>query len=159
MTRPACKQFLAILQVWGRALSSCRRKLFSLVWEIGAGHDFGNEWLLHIALICKCARITTKSVWRSMQSKRTIYPFFDTTDVFCQTEKRIYFLFSACERRGGGGGGGGTADIGGHFFQLWLVANWPRLVCLIWFLNLRPINNISGKKGRVFLGWTSAKLG
>ena len=33
--------------------------------------------------------------------------------------------------------------------------------CLIWFLmsNQRPINNLSVKEGRVFLGWTSTKLG
>ena len=30
-------------------------------------------------------------------------------------------------------------------------------VCLIWFL--RPSNNFSFKLGRVFLGWTSTKLG
>ena len=38
------------------------------------------------------------------------------------------------------------------------------LICLIlfdfvWFDYLRPINNLSGKQGRVFLGWTSTKLG
>ena len=31
------------------------------------------------------------------------------------------------------------------------------MFCLIWFL--RPINNLSVIKGRVFLGWTSTKLG
>ena len=30
---------------------------------------------------------------------------------------------------------------------------------LIWFDSLRPINNLSVKQGRVFLGWTSTKLG
>ena len=30
---------------------------------------------------------------------------------------------------------------------------------LVWFDSLRPINNLSVKQGRVFLGWTSAKLG
>ena len=29
----------------------------------------------------------------------------------------------------------------------------------VWFDSLRPINNISVKQGRVFLGWTSTKLG
>ena len=29
----------------------------------------------------------------------------------------------------------------------------------VWFDPLRPINNISVKQGRVFLGWTSTKLG
>ena len=28
-----------------------------------------------------------------------------------------------------------------------------------WFDSLRPINNLSVKQGRVFLGWTSTKLG
>ena len=28
----------------------------------------------------------------------------------------------------------------------------------VWFDSLRPINNLSVKKGRVFLGWTSTKL-
>ena len=33
-------------------------------------------------------------------------------------------------------------------------------VCLFdWFDSLRPINNLSVIKGRVFLGWTSSKLG
>ena len=32
--------------------------------------------------------------------------------------------------------------------------------CLFaWFDSLRPINNLSVKQGRVFLGWTSTKLG
>ena len=30
---------------------------------------------------------------------------------------------------------------------------------LVWFDFLRPINNLSVKQGRVFLGWTSTKLG
>ena len=29
----------------------------------------------------------------------------------------------------------------------------------VWFDSLRPINNLSVKKGQVFLGWTSIKLG
>ena len=29
----------------------------------------------------------------------------------------------------------------------------------VWFNSLCPINNLSVKKGRVFLGWTSTKLG
>ena len=29
----------------------------------------------------------------------------------------------------------------------------------VWFDWLRPINNLSVKQGRVFLGWTSTKLG
>ena len=34
------------------------------------------------------------------------------------------------------------------------------LICLfVWFDSLRPINNLSVIKGRVFLGWTSTKLG
>ena len=28
----------------------------------------------------------------------------------------------------------------------------------VWFDSLRPINNLSVKQGRVFLGWTSTKL-
>ena len=37
-----------------------------------------------------------------------------------------------------------------HYFLTWFV---------VWFDSLRPINNISVKQGRVFLGWTSTKLG
>ena len=33
------------------------------------------------------------------------------------------------------------------------------LVLFVWFDSLRPINNLSVKQGRVFLGWTSIKLG
>ena len=34
------------------------------------------------------------------------------------------------------------------------------LICLfVWFYSLRTINNLSVIKGRVFLGWTSTKLG
>ena len=29
----------------------------------------------------------------------------------------------------------------------------------VWFDSLHPINNLSVKQGRVFLGWTSTKLG
>ena len=32
-------------------------------------------------------------------------------------------------------------------------------ICFVWFDSLRPINNLSIIKGRVFLGWTSTKLG
>ena len=36
----------------------------------------------------------------------------------------------------------------------------PMIVCLfVWFDSLHPINNLSVIKGRVFLGWTSTKLG
>ena len=37
------------------------------------------------------------------------------------------------------------------------VTNFGRFVCLICFL--RPINNLSVIKGRIFLGWTSTKIG
>ena len=30
---------------------------------------------------------------------------------------------------------------------------------LAWFDSFRPINNLSVKQGRVFLGWTGTKLG
>ena len=32
-------------------------------------------------------------------------------------------------------------------------------VCFVWFDSLCPINNLSVKQGRVYLGWTSTKLG
>ena len=35
----------------------------------------------------------------------------------------------------------------------------PYSFCFVWFDSLRPINNLSVMKGRVFLGWTSTKLG
>ena len=33
------------------------------------------------------------------------------------------------------------------------------MFCLVWFDSLRLINNLSVIKGRVFMGWTSTKLG
>ena len=33
------------------------------------------------------------------------------------------------------------------------------ICCFVWFDSLRPINSLSVKQGRVFLGWTSTKLG
>ena len=36
---------------------------------------------------------------------------------------------------------------------------YPYLFCFVWFDSLRPINNLSFKQGRVFLGWISTKLG
>ena len=43
-------------------------------------------------------------------------------------------------------------------FCLWhYFLTWHGL--FVWFDSLRPINNISVKQGRVFLGWTSTKLG
>ena len=33
------------------------------------------------------------------------------------------------------------------------------MFCFVWFDSLRPINNLSVKQGRFFLGWTSTKLG
>ena len=49
LTRPACKQFLGILQVWDRGLSCWKGKLFQLDWTFGV-NDF-----IHKALVCKCA--------------------------------------------------------------------------------------------------------
>ena len=43
-----------------------------------------------------------------------------------------------------------------YLFRILNKANW---VCFVWFDSLRPINNLSVIKGRVFLGWTSTKLG
>ena len=41
-----------------------------------------------------------------------------------------------------------------------IILSWLDFVCLfVWFDSLRPINNLSVIKGRVFLGWTSTKLG
>ena len=39
------------------------------------------------------------------------------------------------------------------------LCNCRVLFCFVWFDSLRPINNLSVIKGRVFLGWTSTKLG
>ena len=36
---------------------------------------------------------------------------------------------------------------------------YTQFVCFVWFESLRHINNLSVKQGRVFLGWTSTKLG
>ena len=36
---------------------------------------------------------------------------------------------------------------------------WAQICLFVWFDSLRPINNLSFIKGRVFLGWTSTKLG
>ena len=40
----------------------------------------------------------------------------------------------------------------------WLI-DISHLLFFVWFDSLRPINNLSVIKGRVFLGWTSTKLG
>ena len=37
--------------------------------------------------------------------------------------------------------------------------DWCLFCLFVWFDSLRPINNLSVIKGRVFLGWTSTKLG
>ena len=34
-----------------------------------------------------------------------------------------------------------------------------KLILFVWFDSLHPINNLSVKQERVFLGWTSTKLG
>ena len=42
----------------------------------------------------------------------------------------------------------------------WSYTYWAyTFVLFVWFDALRPINNLSVIKGRVFLGWTSTKLG
>ena len=42
----------------------------------------------------------------------------------------------------------------------WNRSSYDMLFCLfVWFDSLHPINNLSVIKGRVFLGWTSTKLG
>ena len=41
-----------------------------------------------------------------------------------------------------------------------IIYNWNAAgFVFVWFDSLRPINNLSVKHGRVFLGWTSNKLG
>ena len=37
--------------------------------------------------------------------------------------------------------------------------SWKKKCCFVWFGDLHPINNLSEIKERVFLGWTSSKLG
>ena len=50
-------------------------------------------------------------------------------------------------------------QLGAYIYSL-LVKYSPLFVCLfVWFDSLLPINNFSVKQGRVFLGWTSTKLG
>ena len=44
-------------------------------------------------------------------------------------------------------------------FKVWLYAYTVCLFLFVWFDSLRPINNLSVKQGRVFLGWTGTKLG
>ena len=34
-----------------------------------------------------------------------------------------------------------------------------QVILFVWFDSLCPLNNLSVKQGRVFLGWTSTKLG
>ena len=41
----------------------------------------------------------------------------------------------------------------------WAKCRARSLILFVWFDSLRPINNVSVIKGRVFLGWTSTKLG
>ena len=45
--------------------------------------------------------------------------------------------------------------------SFWVGANilYLAIVLFVWFDSLRPINNLSVINGRVFLGWTSNKLG
>ena len=40
-----------------------------------------------------------------------------------------------------------------------LMPSSEKRICFVWFDSLPPINNLSVKQGRVFLGWTSTKLG
>ena len=56
-----------------------------------------------------------------------------------------------------------TAPLGAvwsGFIVFAFIIKSSLFVCLfVWFDSLRPINNLSGIKGRVFLGRTSTKLG
>ena len=47
----------------------------------------------------------------------------------------------------------------GKMFCNWSFNCLQAFFVFLWFDSLRPINNLSVKKGWVFLGWTSAKLG
>ena len=40
-----------------------------------------------------------------------------------------------------------------------MLGQFPVFLGFVWFDSLRPINNLLVIKGRVFLGWTSTKLG
>ena len=62
------------------------------------------------------------------------------------------------------GGGGVAFHNSGHRLALGHVNDMRCLekvhaFLFIWFDSLHPINNLSDIKGRVYLGWTSAKLG
>ena len=48
------------------------------------------------------------------------------------------------------------SPAGEHWLGMWVVCLF---VLFVWFDSLRPINNLSVKQGRVFLGWTNTKLG
>ena len=41
----------------------------------------------------------------------------------------------------------------------WIILKSYNIDAFVWFDSLRPINNLSAIKGRVFLGWTSTFLG
>ena len=43
--------------------------------------------------------------------------------------------------------------------DLVIIADSLEECLFVWFDSLRPINNLSVNQGRVFLGWTSTKLG
>ena len=60
--------------------------------------------------------------------------------------------------------GGIAFNNSGHRYAFGHVNNmrWLEKVhafLFVWFDSLHPINNLSDIKGRVYLGWTSAKLG
>ena len=77
----------------------------------------------------------------------------------------MLFYFAKKHNKWGGGGGGGVAfHNSGHRLALGYVNDMRCLekvhaFLFVWSDSLRPINNLSDIKGRVYLGWTSAKLG
>ena len=60
-----------------------------------------------------------------------------------------------------------TANSQVHFWldyiswkqTIWNLIRPLRSFCFVWFDSLHPIKNLSVIKGRVYLGWTSPKLG
>ena len=56
----------------------------------------------------------------------------------------------------------GTFTLASSVQDVPAILKWNGMQILflfVWFDYLRPINNLSVKQGRVFVGWTSTKLG
>ena len=128
-------------------------------WPLG--HSISNDWCRMRKMrqsdwnMCVCQSFYDKCKW----THKTLFLEQHITIVNRVTLQSFWFIFTCIKY---------TLPGLVHIFvyndshlslnQLYCTSCRTFVCLFVWFDSLRPINNLSVKQGRVFLGWTSTKL-